>query len=210
MPDSPFKSDNAEWDVPHSEEGTSTILLRYARNKLIPELEERYGQRHPCFHLNEIVFGGEWPYTQYPGQRECFHISLTPCCSRRPVSYRAVFQLAHECLHALKPVKFGAATVLEEGLATESSLMPNKRVFEMWDLGYDYRKAYIAVKNLRGLIDLDDYIKEYREDNPSIGISDITCEDIRQALIPKFHNKFDDLMRDVPLFSSFECWRKSL
>ena len=209
MPDSPFKSDNAEWNVPRSEEDTSTILLKYARNKIIPELEKRYGQRHSCFHLNEIVFGGG-PYAQYPGPRGCFHISLTPCCARKPVSYRAIFQLAHECLHALKPVEFGAATVLEEGLATESSLMSNKRVFEKWDLGCDYRKAYIAVKNLRRLIDLDDYIKKFREDNRSRGISDITREDIRQALKPKFQHRFDDLLCDVPLFSSFEYWRKSL
>ena len=209
MPDSPFTSNDAEWNVPYSEEDTSIILLKYARNKIIPELEKRYGQRHPCFHLNEIVFSGG-PYMEYPGPRGYFHISLTPRCSRKPVSYRAIFQLAHECLHALKPVKFGAATVLEEGLATESSLMPNKPVFEVWDLGCDYRKAYMAVKNLRRLIDLDGYIKEYRKDDSSRGFSDITCEDILQEIKPEFQNRFDDLIRDVPLFSSFEYWRKSL
>ncbi len=210
-PDSEFKPDNEEWNVPHSEEDTSTILLRYARNKIIPELEKRYGQRHPCFHLNEIVFCGG-PKIKYPGkyseQGGYFHISLTPCCDRKPISYRAIFQLAHECLHVLKPVKRDAATVLEEGLATESSLVPNKKVFESWDLGCDYKKAYIAVKDLRRLIDLDKYIKKYREDNPGRGISDITCDDIRPALEPESQDSFDDLMRDVPLFSSFECWRK--
>lgn len=210
MPDSPFKPDNTEWSIPRSTEDTNIILLKYARNKLIPKLEKCYGQRSPRYYLKKIVFGGEHPYTEYPGSRGDFHISLTPCCSRRPVSYRAVFQLAHECLHSLKPVRLGAATVLEEGLAAESSLMPNKRVFEKWDIGYDYGKAYIAVKKLRRLIDLDDHIREYREGNPNIGISDITCENIRQALMPKFHNKFDDLIRDVPLFSSFEYWRKCL
>lgn len=210
VPDSPFKPNNRKWIITNGDDAPSVILLNYAKGKIIPELEARYGPRDLNFHLVKIVFGGEYPYTQYPGRGGRFQISLTTCCDRQPISYRAIFQLAHECLHALKPVEFGAATVLEEGLAAESSLMPDKTVFERWDPGCDYRRAYMAVRNLRGLIDLNGYIKKYRADNPCTGISDITCEDMCQAIKPRFLAKFDELIRGIPMFSSFERWRKSL
>ena len=96
-------------------------------------------------------------------------------CQRQQPSYRAIYQLSHECVHALKPVKLGDATVLEEGLATEYSIVANEEEFRCWlcderqlKTNRKYRsfvRAYEAVRSLREIVDdLDILLKEIRRD----------------------------------------------
>lgn len=124
-PESRFYTEDTRWMLPANQaHDARSILLTYAKTKLIPELEIRYGARHPDFNLKGLEFGNvDCPRTEYPPQGNGdFSIWLTTDCSRIPVTFRAVFQLAHECLHALQPVPKGDATVLEEGLATDFSM----------------------------------------------------------------------------------------
>ncbi|EMI7251385.1 MULTISPECIES: hypothetical protein [Enterobacteriaceae] len=83
---------------------------------------------------------------------------------------RAVYQLAHECVHTLSTVIGVKAPVLEEGLATAFS----EDILEQW-FGDTDKKAYTddvryrdAAANVRTLLQLEpDAIRRLREQEPA-------------------------------------------
>ena len=87
---------------------------------LLAEAETRYGARDPSFTILGFEFRDGVPQVWFPGNRKHVVIQLgAACLSDEP---RAVFQLAHECVHLLHPILAGTASVLEEGLATHYSI----------------------------------------------------------------------------------------
>jgi hypothetical protein len=90
---------------------TVTTMLGY----LLTEAEKRYGPRD----INWTVLGAEFfddiPRIWFPNDTSHIAIQLTD--SARFDINEAMFQLSHETIHLLAPVK-GAANVLEEGIAT--------------------------------------------------------------------------------------------
>ncbi len=205
--DSKFESVDPEWSLPRQKGSLSGLLLEYARSKVIPDLESRYGRRDASRRLAKIVFCESGPYCEHPqGSQLSFAIALSPCCNREPVTNRTIFQLCHECLHALKPVPFGSATVLEEGLAAENSLRPFGHSGSSGWLQPEYKMALAAVERLRGLVDLDSCVKAFRAD-PHRSISEITDGFLRKYVAVSHTPTFDRLLSDIPAMSSFECWR---
>lgn len=209
-PDSQFMPTDAKWTIPEVDGDLRSKLLNFAKTKLIPELECRYGPCHPGFNLKRIDFHDGAPETEYPlGEEGDFSIWLNRECYKEWLSPRAVFQLAHECLHALRPAQFGRATVLEEGLATEFSLEPINKGFPPGNLAYE--TAYSHVQSLRKLLpNLDSLIAVYRNNNPGRGISDIERSDLRKALLPNKRIDFDNQPDLGHLTTSFEYWRATL
>ena len=205
--DSEFRTADEKWEILEEPGDLRSKLLNYAKTKLIPELAGRYGRCDSRFGLKGIEFRQDWPETRYPSNGEgSFEIWLSLDCDQEPPSYRAVFQLAHECLHALKPVQLGRATVLEEGLVTEFSLEvvpcnipPESKA---------YATAFDYVRKLRKLLpNLNSVISGYRSNHPGRGISDIDRGDLRRALAPNKQIDFDNCSELVDLTTSFEYWR---
>ncbi|WP_146221709.1 hypothetical protein [Komagataeibacter oboediens] len=82
----------------------------------LSELEARYRKRDTSYTILGISFGGSTPMIWYPPYGQQVAILLSDEC-KQDVS-RAIFQLAHECMHLLSPSGSRDATLLEEGLAT--------------------------------------------------------------------------------------------
>ena len=207
---SEFTATDERWKIPDVPGGLPSRLLNYAKTKLIPELEGRYHRRDSRFDLSGIDFHHGNPCTGYPRDGDGgFLIWLSLDCRQEPPSYKTVFQLAHECLHALRPVQFGRSTVLEEGLATEFSMEAvNNRVVP-GDRAYATACDYVG--RLRKLLpDLNSLISDYRSKSPGRGISDIERVDLRQAMPHNRRADFDSCSELFHLTTSFEYWRRTL
>ena len=211
--DSPFEPSDLKWGLCAEDgEEPSETLLRYAKGALIPELERRYGPRRPGFNLTSIHFhdnGSPCIRYWYPLQdRGDFSIQLTTKCNETPVTFRAVFQLAHECLHALHPVAWEDSTVLEEGLAVKfsSEVVPDPPTDDCF---YDIACVY-ATRLCRMLDDLAASICRYRKVNPDKGISDMRCSDLRKEVPQCKLSEFDELTSKIPLTTSFQLWKETL
>ena len=216
-PDSEFKPGEPDWVLPSKRGTAQNRLLRYAKRVLIPKVEELYGETHPGCRLESIKFHKCGPQTRLPDPSSGgFKIWLNPKCNTKtkPVSYRAVYQLAHECVHALKPVELGKASVLEEGLAVKNSIRPNEQEFRKWVFDYEpgkgsrtemYARAYEAVECLGD--DLESFVRDFRSANPRKGISDIKIADLRCAV---GNAQLKKAQRHAPLTRKFEKWANSL
>ena len=208
--DSEFTTTDERWKIPDVSGDLHSKLLNYAKTKLIPELEGRYGQCDSRFDLKGIDFCQGNPFTEYPRNGEGdFSIWLNLKCRQEPPSYRAVFQLAHECMHALRPVRFGRSTVLEEGLATEFSLQAVNNAVVPGIQAYENACDYVG--KLRKLLpDLNSVISDYRSENPGRGISDIKRADLREVVPKNKRDDFDSCSELIHLTTSFEYWRTTL
>ena len=102
------------------------LFLNQQAKKYRGDIEETLGQCDQRFVLGSIkksIKDDGGPHTQYPNEFHCkgdclvdIHIGKEPW---QKFDYdRATWQLAHESVHLLNPVKCGEATFLEEGLAT--------------------------------------------------------------------------------------------
>ena len=103
--------------------GQHPITLPEYASHFLSKLERLFGPRDPAFTLVgiDIARNPVSPHPQFLGGPEWKHIvvRLSPETAANPTLAR--WQLAHECLHLLDPVKVeqeGPATRLEEGLAT--------------------------------------------------------------------------------------------
>jgi hypothetical protein len=110
----------------------------------------------------------------------------------------SAFQLGHEVIHALMPyVRRSKTTVLEEGLATDFSLivMDNfgYRYDGVWDKpgNYNYYYALNLVRDTK--INQPDIIKQLRDIKPNI--STLTSDDIKQVIGLK-DSDIEDLLAD--------------
>lgn len=112
---------------------------------------------------------------------------------------RAVYQLAHECVHTLSTVIGVKAPVLEEGLATAFS----EDIIEQW-FGDTDKRVYTddvryrdAAANVRTLLQLEpDAIRRLREKEPAFKrmtaatFSDAGLDQIPQPLINELLRTF--------------------
>lgn len=83
---------------------------------ILQELERKYGPRDLTYTPLGVEFHGDIPHIWYPGN--CKHVAIRLSMAALPNPSRALYQLAHECVHLLSPSGGSAAPVLEEGLAT--------------------------------------------------------------------------------------------
>jgi hypothetical protein len=99
---------------------TYTYTLATRTGEILALLETRYGPRDASFNLLGIEFRDGQPGIWFPGDKGDVVVQLgtSAMCDET----RALFQLAHECVHLLDPVLGGAASVLEEGVATAFAL----------------------------------------------------------------------------------------
>jgi hypothetical protein len=84
--------------------------------KYLREAEHRYGQRDLEWTILGIEFYGKTPHVWYPDNEKLISIILTEAAALDP--NEALFQLAHEVVHLLTPVRATPTNVFEEGLAT--------------------------------------------------------------------------------------------
>ena len=86
-------------------------------------LEAMFGSRDPRFVLGSIKKSSCLPQLDFPNGYNRFGGCVVDICiTEDPYTYQwlnqGTWQVAHECVHLLDPVKYGKANVLEEGLAT--------------------------------------------------------------------------------------------
>lgn len=108
-----------------------SFTLAGRMSKCIVEMEKRYGRRDDRWTLLGVEFCEGVPNIFFPGGNEDpprGHITIRLGHKTFFDEKRAVYQLAHECVHLLAPVKYGEAKVIEEGLATAFS----EDIIEMW------------------------------------------------------------------------------
>jgi hypothetical protein len=105
---------------------TYTYTLASPTGEIIQLLEDRYGPRDRSFTLLGIEFCGPRPQTWFPNN--CQHVVIQLSESAMNDEVRALYQLAHECVHLLDPVVFAQASVFEEGVATLFSAEYVKRL----------------------------------------------------------------------------------
>jgi hypothetical protein len=77
--------------------------------------ESRYGQRDISFAFLGVEFSDAGPQIWFPGNRRHVIIQLNTSAINDEI--RALYPLAHECVHLLDPQVLGDASVFEEGLA---------------------------------------------------------------------------------------------
>lgn len=102
----------------------NTWTLATRLSELLKEMEFRYGPRESGWTLLGVEFHNGPPQVWFPGSFEQpprRHIAIKLSREAFFEEKRAVYQLAHECVHLLSPVVSGSAPVMEEGLATAFS-----------------------------------------------------------------------------------------
>ena len=83
---------------------------------ILDEAEFLFGPRDPTYELLEPQIY-ERPFAQaFFYENRKIRVYLTNHC--RDDAYAVTYELAHEAVHLLSPVRYGEATILEEGLAT--------------------------------------------------------------------------------------------
>lgn len=165
---------------------------------MLIELEKQYGKRDTSYSILGVQLSGNGP-------RTCRSLTsdnqlIIELSSKAKTYGHLIYQLAHESVHTLSPVKREEVSILEEGLATFFS---KKYVcdFFMKECGWsegnntDYSNASELVTKL---IEIDHLaIKKLREDQPVIsyitsdqllkyylGLGEITAKKLEK----KFHN----------------------
>lgn len=93
-------------------EGGFTWTLASRLGQMLRDVETLFGPRNPKFTILGIEFREGQPMIWFPG--DCGHIVIQLGTSAMMDHDRALFQLAHECVHLLDPVK--EANTLEEAL----------------------------------------------------------------------------------------------
>ena len=112
---------------------------------MLNELETEYGLRNRSFTVLGMEFIHGAPRIWFPGNRNYIVIQLS--ADAMIDRTKALFQVAHECVHLLDPVVFGEASVLEEGLATNVSLRCIHRISPQYLTGdpkYDAANQHVT------------------------------------------------------------------
>jgi hypothetical protein len=150
---------------------------------MLSEAEELYGPRDMTWTpIGVEFFDSSVPHIWFPGNRNhvAVRLTLATLCDLNA----ALWQLAHETVHILGPVKVGNANNLEEGVATHFALnvscyTDNSRVpLFRQNLGRPYHSA---LQDCEVLLQMDrGIIKEMRKKQSYL--SRITAEDILDVL----------------------------
>ena len=109
-------------------------------NLALTELEVMFGKRNHSRITLPVEVNVKSPQVFYPND-QTIQVKITDSCTKE--RYRAYYQLSHEAVHMLSPVKLGYATVLEEGVAVWfSHNFMSKHTSNIWsssgDDKYDY------------------------------------------------------------------------
>lgn len=155
-------------------------------------MEKRYGRRDDRWTLLGVEFCEGVPSIWFPGGNEDpprGHITIRLGHETFFDEKRAVYQLAHECVHLLAPVKLGEAKVIEEGLATAFS----EDIIEEWlgeknKAGYTKDQRYRdAASHVRQLLQVEpDAIRHLRGVEPVFSnMTAATFADADLAQVPQ-------------------------
>lgn len=157
----------------HTGDAGNTFTLATYTSEILSEIMRRYGPRDNNWLLCGVEFHNGVPQVWYPGADEkstSGYIAIMLSVETFSDAKRAVYQLAHECVHTLSTVINVKAPVLEEGLATAFS----EDIIEQWFRDTN-KQAYTndvryrdAAANVRMLLQLEpDAIKRLREKQPA-------------------------------------------
>jgi len=100
-------------------DGGFTWTLASRLGDFLAQAERQLGPRNRTFTILGVEFREGVPKVWFPGN--CGHVIVQLGVSAMQDSNRALFQLAHECVHLLDPSP-GGTNKLEEGLATHFAL----------------------------------------------------------------------------------------
>jgi hypothetical protein len=96
-----------------------TWTLASRLGQMLNKAESEFGQRNRSFTVLGIEFRDGVPQVWFPGN--CGHVVVQLGLSAMQDPIKAMFQLAHECVHLLDPAA-GGTNNLEEGIATQFAL----------------------------------------------------------------------------------------
>ena len=116
---------------------------------LLVKAEHLFGPRNPAFTILGVEFKQGVPQIWFPHNRGHVIVQLSVEAMQDPT--RALFQLAHECIHLLDPAD-GGTNNLEEGIATLFQLECIKSIradYSTGDVKYD--AACSAVEQMLAL-----------------------------------------------------------
>ena len=119
-------TDNSETPLP------SPAVLYVYRQMYLSRLESLLGQRHTEWILVVIRMDADTPSTHLWHIERVVDIRLSRDLVDQGGAFqlpRALWQLAHECIHLLEPTLGGTARVFEEGIAAafQESMIPSIR-----------------------------------------------------------------------------------
>lgn len=139
--------------------GGFTWTLASRLGQMLRKAENQFGPRDKSFTIVGIEFRDGVPRVWFPGN--CGHVVVQLGLTAMQDPNRAIFQLAHECVHLLDPAS-GTTNNLEEGVATHFSLE-----FMQSQLGVSYQtgdpKYDNACSLVRSLLAVrNDVVKELR------------------------------------------------
>lgn len=111
-------------EIPHG----YTWTLASRLGDILTDAEKFYGKRNKDFTVLGIEFCETGPRIWYPKSKDniVIQLSLEALQSEK----KAIYQLAHECIHLLSPSGKCNANVLEEGLAVYHSWYFVEKVFQ--------------------------------------------------------------------------------
>ena len=109
--------------------------------------ELSFGPRDPAYVVLAPDFTPTGPKIQYPLKDSKFAQILIDDACKLDFS-KAVYQIAHECIHLLAPSTLAAVTVFEEGLATafaheRYAILTNTSVPSSGDVKYDEARKLV-------------------------------------------------------------------
>jgi len=200
---------NNQYNIPdhlfnaHTGSAGNTWTLATYTYRILAEIARRYGQRDNNWLLCGVEFHDGVPQVWYPGADETStsgYIAIILSAETFSDPRRAVYQLAHECVHTLSTVIRVKAPVLEEGLATVFS----EDMIEQW-FGETDKRAYTqdvryrdAAANVRTLLQLEpDAIRRLREKQPAFKLmtaatfADAGLGQVPQPLVDELLRTFD-------------------
>lgn len=170
-----------------------TWTLASLLGHMLRRAEELYGRRDTLYTILGIEFIDGKPQSWFPDNCRNIVIQLGTDSLCEPM--RAYFQLAHECIHLLSPVRSEESTVLEEGLATHFQIEYMRDTFRQpWHVETaNYTRACELVSKLLAIN--PDSIKILRANEPTISriraeqINSV-CPSLTNAVCQELVNKF--------------------
>ena len=116
-------------------EGGYTWTLPYRLCDMLHMAEGLFGPRDTSYTILHIEPGHEKPQIWYPSEENPKHISIHLVTDPAEDMFKACYQLAHETVHLLAPVR-GNANNLEEGVATYfAGRYMKKKMNAIWEPG---------------------------------------------------------------------------